>query len=90
MFKVEEIQLETGMQSWLGSWMVLPGDGGEIINRGGGSSHRAWDRGDGAGHQVCCISNSAFSLQCFLVDSSLLGSFYFLILVFQVSHHSLS
>ena len=47
MFKVEEIQLETGMQSWLGSWMVLPGDGGEIINRISSSSHRAWDRGDG-------------------------------------------
>lgn len=90
MFKVEEIQLETGMQSWFGSWVVLPGDGGEIINRGGGSSRRAWSRGDGAGHQVCCVPNSAFSLPCFLVDSSLLGPFYFLSLGFQVSHHSLN
>lgn len=90
MLKVEEIRLETGMQSWLGSWMVLPGDGGEMINRGSGRSHKAWGRGGGAGHQVCCIPNPAFSLQCFLVDSSLLGPFYFLSLVFQVPHHSLS
>lgn len=65
MLKVEEIRLETGMQSWLGSWMVLPGDGGgEMINRGSGRSHKAWGRGCGAGHQVCCIPNPAFSFSC--------------------------
>ena len=56
MYEVEEMQLETGMQSWLGSQMVPPGDRGEIINRDS-SSNRAWNRGDGAGYRVHGVPN---------------------------------
>ena len=77
MFKVEEIQLETGMQSWFGSWVVLPGDGGEIINRGGSSSRRAWSRG-----MVLAIKSVVFQTRLFLCCVSWLTHLFWVLSTF--------